>query len=124
MDESEAGSVSDFARPPFASFSEAPAYTQCRYDLPSGDQREFSRGGPTPPCRALAESNPPAQPATAPSRPTGPIAPGAEISCELVGRRKRLPHNMGQTLSSVNPAIPVSVPQNGCEHPLPMGYNP
>src|ERR1035441_9105917 len=121
MDESEAGSVSDFARQPFASFSEAPAYTQCRYDLPSGDRREFSRGGPTHPCRALAESNPPA---TAPCRQAGRIAPGAEISSRLVGRRKRLPHNVGQTLSSVNPAIPVSVPQNGCKNPLPMGYNP
>src|ERR1035441_1095181 len=67
MDESEAGSVSDFARQPFASFSEAPAYTQCRYDLPSGDRREFSRGGP--PTHAARLRSPTRLPSLPPHRP-------------------------------------------------------
>src|ERR1035438_5523383 len=37
----------------------------------------------------------------------------------------KLPHNSANPrapLSSVNPAISLRVPRDGCKHPLPMGY--
>src|ERR1035441_3446601 len=125
MDESEAGSVSDFARQPFAPFPRRPRIPNAVMIYQAAIDEGFPVADPpTDAARLRSPIRLPPHPADRLDALRLVRKSALDLLAGESARRKRLPHNVGQTLSSVNPAIPVSVPQNGCKHPLPMGYNP